>query len=420
MNSKHFIIEHFFRHEYGNLTALLSRKFGIAHLELIEDSIMEAMFKAMKVWSFSKIPDNPQAWFYKVAHNKIIDQLRRDQKSTTQIMSSTEELQMPDDDEIQDEWLKLIFACCHPMLKDQEQLMLSLKLVCGLNAKEISIALQKSEAATKRALTRAKANFKEKLKGREIPEIKDSHQSLQSVLKVIYLLFNEGYKATSDKLLIKKEICEEALRLAFILEENNFAALFEIRSLIALMCFKASRFDARLNEQGGAITLEEQDRSKWNKTLIQTGYDYLLQASNEESICDYFLEAAIESHYAVSQSFAEINWKDILVIYDYLLKIKCSQIVKLNRLIALEKVFGAKAALLELEALEATYDLEDNYLFHLIKSDMLQKIDKKALSVLHLKKAIKLSSNAIERNFLEKKLESLSKKDINAPSRTSS
>ena len=403
-------IEHLFRHEYGKIVAALTGKFSSYQIDLIEDSVQEALLKAMNVWGFREMPENPSAWLYRVASNHLIDQLRRAKK--------TVEYDFPEDllanenlindtsilSGINDEQLKMIFACCHPVLTQTEQIILSLKLLGGLSIREIASALLKKEETAKKAITRAKEKFKTEIGKIEIPARKDLNQRLNSVLKVIYLLFNEGYKATEGESLVKKDICLEAIRLAEILTENENCDTPKLNALLALMYFSSARFDSRINESGELVTLENQNRDLWNKDLINMGMYYLNKSSSGMELTEYHLEAGIASLYSTAETFRHTDWETILNLYNLLVKINSSPVIMLNRIVVFEKINGPRKALKEMKNLEQDESIKDSYLYYTIKADFSESagniIEAKELLI----KAVELSSNSIERNFLENKL----------------
>lgn len=403
-------ISHLFRHEYGRIVAYLTNRYTSQKIDLIEDAVQEALLKAMRVWGYQTIPNNPSAWLYRVANNHLIDQLRRERKSVEfnlpeqSLAAPPVENEMEINDDLGDEQLKMIFACCHPAMSVTEQLILSLKLLCGLNILEISSALIKKEDAVKKAIVRAKKKFKEKVGKLTVPQGRELRKRLGVVLKVIYLLFNEGYKATEGKSLIKRDICEEAIRLAGILHRNPFCNTPELNALLALMCFNASRFDARLSPENELVTLENQDRKLWDQGYIRWGMHFLSESSYGINISEYHLEAGIASFYAIAGSFEETNWKAILTLYDLLVKVNRSPLVALNRLVVLEKVKGAKVALQEIQELEKEKSLRDNYLLYSIKADLQLSLNNRKEAGRLLKQAIGLTGNIIEKRFLENKL----------------
>ncbi len=406
-------IDHLFRHEYGKIVSYLTARYGSKMLDRIEDAVQDALLKAMQVWAFQSVPRNPSAWLYRVANNRLIDQLRRDKRLTDfdalgDISTVPEELLSPlSGDDIADEQLKMIFACCHPAMTEGEQIMLSLKLLCGLSVREIAAALLKKEEAVKKAITRARKKFQNEVGQLSVPSGPALGGRHKVVLKVIYLLFNEGYKATSGDALIKKDICEEAIRLAGFLYRNPYCRTADLCGLLALMCFHSARFDARISKDGQLLTLKKQDRSLWDKEYMQWGTDFLNQASIGNSVSRYQLEAGIAGYHADAVSFEETNWEAILSLYDLLERINPGPMVALNRLVVVDIIHGTQNALEELHSLKSKYQLENNYMFHSIHAEFLESNSQIHEAAAALERAIHLSDNAIEMKFLEQRLKRL-------------
>ena len=404
-------LDHLFRHEYSKLVALLTNRYGTALLDLVEDAVQEALLKASKVWSYQPMPEKPGAWLYRVANNKMIDFLRREKKSVDyegNIATDSEQTDQVDfelaEEAIQDDMLKMIFACCHPAMKPQEQLMLSLKLLCGLSVKEIARALLKSEEGTKKALQRAKQKFKTEVGQLSVPGEHEVKERLNAVLHVIYLLFNEGYKATHGEKLIRMDLCDEAIRLGFLLANESQCDTNELNALISMMLFKAARFPARVGEDGNLITLEFQNRELYDEEYIRWAWRFLKRSSEFEGPATiYQLEAAISSYYTVAASYEKTNWKCIFDLYERLIDVKPSPVVKLSRAVVLSKLKGPKEGLAALEEIEGA--LKENQAFHAIKADLLSQVNDWNGARLHLSFAIRYSQNITERRFLEKRLE---------------
>lgn len=394
-------IDHVFRNEYVKLTSYLTTKFGTNHIDLIEDAIQESLLKAMRLWSFQEMPPEPGKWLYRVSYNRIIDGLRRQSKTimfNPEIMNDYIEDDFDLDDELQDNQLKMIFACCHPSMKETEQIMLSLKLLCGFGNKEIAKALLKEPEAVKKAITRAKHKFKTEVQDLEIPDSQELNERLTGVLGVIYLLFNSGYTAHSGEQLLKKDVCEDALRLAGILYNHPACNTPELKALISLMCYQLSRFDARVDKNGKMVIFEQQDRTLWNQELIDLGSQFLIESGSDATYCDYQFEAAIAREYAVSKSFETINWNNILKIYEVMEQRSQNVIHYLNKLVIISKVEGTKKALSMLMKLDDK-NLKNNYLYYSIKSNFQKQLgiaDYKE----NLKKAISLTDNQLEKEFL--------------------
>ncbi|MCE7991625.1 MAG: sigma-70 family RNA polymerase sigma factor [Roseivirga sp.] len=406
----HNTLDHLFRHEYSKLVAMLTNRYGVALLDLVEDAVQEALLKASKVWSYQPMPDRPGAWLYRVANNQMIDFLRREKKSvdyeTNYADKGADEKEFElQEDVIKDEMLKMIFACCHPSLKAQEQLMLSLKLLCGLSVREIARALLKSEEGTKKAIQRAKQKFKTEVGDLQVPREEEIGDRLNAVLQVIYLLFNEGYKATSGEKLMKQELCEEAIRLAFLMLNEGECNTNELNALISMMLFKAARFPARTDANGGLLTLEFQDRSLYRQDYIEWAWHFLKRSSDFENTTLYQLEAAISSYYTSAASFEDTNWKQILRLYDALVLHKPSPVVKMSRVVVLSKLEGPAKALECMEEIEQ--DMKGLQSFQALKADLYVQLENWNKARYHLSIAIREAENQTERRFLEAKLDQL-------------
>ncbi|MBL4755006.1 MAG: sigma-70 family RNA polymerase sigma factor [Flavobacteriales bacterium] len=409
------VVEHFFRHEYSKVIAGLTGKYGVVHIDLIEDAVQEALIKAMGSWPFNEVPKNPSGWIYQVARNHLLDTLKRDSKmessrETEQMTSASDEIVMtdlPSDIEIQDEELRMMFVCCHPSLSIEYQIVLTLKWLCGFSNAEIASALLKKEDAVAKALTRGKAKLKTAEDAMHIPLGKDLEQRLAVMLKILYLLFNEGYSASQGAALIKQDLCFESIRLGSILLQNKHCNIAPLYALLALMCFQASRFNARINAGGEFVTLENQNRLLWDQRLIAKGNAYLAKASETEVITDYHAQAGIAYYHCSAATFEETRWASILGLYDLQAQITPSPVAALNRIVAFAKVHGAQKGLKELAKIEKEKKLQQYYLFYAIKGELLRNAGDlpKAASV--LKEAIKLTQNETEKTFLKKKLETL-------------
>lgn len=408
----HATVEHLFRQEYGKVVALLTHKFGTSHLEQIEDATQDTFVKAMQVWAYKSVPDNPTAWLYRVASNRLIDVLRRDKKvdlHDTERLSQHSGIEQNGDPALDatlsDSQLKMIFACCHPALSQEYQIVLSLKLIGGFSNKELAEALLKKEEAVAKSFTRAKKKFREAVKMLKIPVEMGLQSRLFRVLQVVYLLFSEGYAATSGTLIVKRDICYEALRLALLMQQNTYCQHPNLEALIALMCFHASRFDARLDDEGALVTLEHQDRSKYNQELIAIGMRHLERAgTHDRTPSKYHLEAARSYYHSTAKSFVETDWKNILYLYDLQLKLEPSPMVALHRIVAFAKIHGAEKALGELRQLEQKNDFTDQALYHAIKAELYFDLGKTKEQRAALEKAIALTENELVKAHYQKKM----------------
>lgn len=403
------LVDHFFRNEFSKAVAFLTNKYGAGILELAEDAVQEALFKAMQSWPYKSVPDNPTGWIIKVASNKILDHLRRSKK-----ISYTE--QIPDhnfdefnhsEEAFKDDMIKMMFACCNPHLSSEYQIILTLKILGGLSIKEMASALLKKEATIAKSYTRAKLKFREQSIKMELPNEKEINDRLLRVLKVIYLLFNEGYKSTNHDDLIRQDLCLDAIRLCELLIGNKATNTAHTRSLLALMFFHSSRFGARIDSNGKIIPMEKQNRKKWVKEFIEKGNHYLASVTDNELKNEYFLQAAISGVYCNANSFEETRWDIILHLYDNLLALNQNPIVALNRIVAFEKINGAEKAMEELIRIEENPYLAENHLLFVIKSEILLSLKQTNNAKKMLKKAMKLTSNKNEQTFLKEKLESI-------------
>ena len=405
------IVDHFFRHEHARVVAILTKTFGTENFERVEDAVQDAMVKAMQTWPFGGVPNNPSGWMLRVAKNTLLDKLRRRQNFTSkqlQIADTIDLVASPTDvsltTEIEDSLLKMMFACSHPSLSAESQIILSLKILCGFGNGEIAKALLKKEDAVAKAYTRARKKFQEEIKELEVPPTDELQDRLSIVMKTIYLLFNEGYNTYDGEQLINKELCMEAMRLTQLLIDKMRDQVGQVHALMALMCFQASRFETRLSSDGDLVTLEDQDRSQWYVPLIQQGQYHLNKSTENGGVTEYHLQATIAAHHSLSPSFEETNWDNILQLYDRLVLMRPNHITQLNRIVSLAKVKGSKQALGELEQLENENPTFTYYLLHAIKAQLMVDLDMKHEAIEQLQKAKALTHNLAEQQYLERKI----------------
>ncbi|WP_315817423.1 RNA polymerase sigma factor [Paraflavitalea speifideaquila] len=323
------VVEHLFRHESGKMIAVLTRVFGTHNLGMVEDVIQEAFLKAAQSWRYGQLPDNPAAWLMRVAKNKAIDLIRREhhfrlysQELVHQLKTEAEEAleHFFLDTEIADSQLRMIFASCHPALKEEDQIALTLKTVSGFSASEIARALITNEATIQKRLYRAKQFLKEVHIPLEIPVGEQLKERLEIVYSVLYLLFNEGYNSGKEDELIRHDLCVEALRLGILLSQHAVGSRPATYALLALMCFQASRFESRIGAHNTIILLQHQDRSTWNKDLIKRGFQYLNHSSQGQALTIYHIESAIAAEHCMAAHFEDTNWQRMRYLYDLLLE----------------------------------------------------------------------------------------------------
>lgn len=399
-------LDHWFRHEYSRILSIFITKFGADKIDSIEDALHDALYRAMLTWGYKEIPENPSAWIYKVAYNNIIDHFRKMSFQYDVPSDIAVDCPEPELSEINDQTLKLIFACCHPKLKEQESIILCLKFGAGFGLHEISRALFISYEATKKKFQRAKDHFKTYNLSLEIPETKELQDRLDSVLKVIFLMFTEGYRPTEGDQVLKEDLCFEALRIAMSIHNHKNLQRSKLYALISLMCFKCARIEARMKGGNKFTRLRDQDRNLWSQDLIKEGNNFLALAFKKDNQSEYHFHAALESQYILPDKFENTDWDGLLNIYNYWRKITSNPSLELNRIVVLMQASGAKKAL---EELSLTCNESSGYLFFAIKGEVLFKLKKYREACSCFKKAKSLSKNRIEQNYFESRISVLNK-----------
>ena len=410
------LVDHLFRQEAGRMVAILTRLFGIQNLEMAEDIIQDTLHQALKDWSIGAIPDNPSGWLMVVAKRKAINAIRRERlhRSFARDMDALLKSEWTAgytldqvflEDEIKDSQLRMIFTCCHPSLPMEGQLALTLKTLCGFTIPEIAAALLTTESNINKRLYRAK----EKIRNEEIPFTVPAGQHLltrlDAVLLVIYLLFNEGYNSSGDNPVIRQDLCLEAMRLAMLLTEkavtNGYPPVY---ALLALLCLHSARFDARLDTNNSLIVLEEQDRGRWNRALIDEGLQFLSRATAGDQVTAYHLEAAIAAEHCLAPDFASTNWDRIHNYYVALEKLKPSSVIRLNLAIVAGKKDGPRAALRLLHDLERNRALDNYYLLPASLGEFYQELGEVEEARVYFRRAQELTRSAGIREVLQRKI----------------
>jgi RNA polymerase sigma factor (sigma-70 family) len=390
---------HWFRRELGRLISILSRRFGLQRMELCEDAAQTALLQATQAWS-SKLPDEPSAWLYRVAHNYVLDELRRQKRDERYLA----EVQIGyAEQEVQDDVLRLLFVCADPANPPESQLVLALRTLCGFSIQEIALRLFQSQDAINKRLQRARTRLREHA---EIQSI--DAERVHDVLHMLYLLFNEGYSSAQPDRVIRRELCDEALRLTLLLKEDPPGALPETDALVALICFHSARFGARVDGMGGLLLLEEQDRSLWDGELIQRGLAHLTWSARGQKLSRYHAEAGIAAEHCLAPSFAETNWAEIVRLYELLERIAPSPLNVLNRAIALAEWQGPDAGLQALAALEVPSWLLGYYLWDATLGELHRRRGDHALALEHTKRALAAVPTNPEKALLERRLNKMS------------
>ncbi|WP_420387340.1 RNA polymerase sigma factor [Roseivirga sp.] len=402
--SKTELIPHLFRTEYGKLVSVLCKYFGLSHIEIAEDIVSNTFQKALETWPYHGVPDNPQAWLYTVAKNQAFTWIKRQQTFTEKVSKSLEtEEDMSisidlNEHTIEDSQLRMLYAIAHPSISQESQIAMALRILCGFGVDEIASAFLCTKETINKRLYRAKKKLRDADIRLVLPEKHEIQQRTNTVLLTLYLLFNEGYYSESTEHLIRKDLCLEAMRLNYLLLSNSITQDHNTYALMALMCFQASRLDARQNEQGELILYEDQNTGLWSNELIEKGFYYLRKASIEEIPGKYYLEASIAYWHTIQEDSVE-KWRSILSLYDALLLLEPSPVIELNRIYALSKVEGIDAAINSGSQLALT----NNPFYHILMSNLTQVCDPKT-SLHHLNRAIELSQSNRQKQWLQKQL----------------
>jgi RNA polymerase sigma-70 factor (ECF subfamily) len=390
--------QHWFRRELGRLVSILSRRFGVQRMELCEDAAQTALLQATQSWS-SALPDDPGAWLYRVAHNYVLDELRREKRAERYLADVRVDYAQQ---EVQDDVLRLLFVCADPAIPPESQLVLALKTLCGFSVQEIALRLFQSDDAVNKRLQRARARLREHAEVESLDP-----ERLPSVLHMLYLLFNEGYSSAQPDRVIRRELCDDALRLALMLREDAAGALPETDALIALICFHAARFDARVDGMGGLLLLEEQDRALWDRERIERGLVHLARSARGEAPSRYHVEAGIAAEHCLAPSYAETNWEEIVRLYEVLERIAPSPLNVLNRAIALAEWKGPDAGLAALEAIEVPGWLLGYYLWDATLGELHRRRGDRDRALAHTQRALAAAPTNPEKAVLERRLQKL-------------
>jgi RNA polymerase sigma-70 factor (ECF subfamily) len=409
------LIPRLFRTEYQKIVSVLCRLFGIQHIEIAEDIVSDTFLAATETWSIKGVPENPTAWLYTVAKNKTKNYFKRnsvfEQKIVTEIKYNSainlEEIEIDlSDKNIADSQLAMIFTICNPCNANEAQIALALNLLCGFGINEISDAFLTSKEVIYKRINRAKEKLKEENIKIQQPTAYEVKNRLDNVLKTIYLLFSEGYYSTSQNTTLRQEFCTEAMRLTYLLTQNQATNLPMTNALMALICFHSSRFEARTNENGEIILYQDQDESLWNKELIDRGTYFLSKSSAGDTLSKYHLEAGIAYWHTQKKDTLE-KWEHILELYNNLIILEYSPIVALNRTYALSKIKGKEEAIAEAEKL----NLKENHFYYSLLGNLYTDYDnKKAMQ--NFQTALNLAKSASDKKIILKNIDRINANEI--------
>jgi RNA polymerase sigma-70 factor (ECF subfamily) len=405
------LVEHFFRREAGRLVGVLTRLFGWRHFDLVEDMVQATLLDALQAWRV-QVPDNPSGWVHRVAKNKILDALRRDEIGQRVLEDwaagrPTHETALDEqflDAEIEDSQLRMMFACCHPRLARENQLALTLKALCGFGNSEIARALLVAEETVKKRLQRATRDLSEHQITLDLPPASELAQRLDGVHQVLYLLFNEGYSSSGGESAIRADLCEEAAWLCHLLCAQPRFSTPATHALMALMLFHAARLDARLDQRGSLLLMEEQDRSRWDHRLIRRAQEFLDQSAEGTVISPFHLEAAIACHHCTAKSYAETDWPAILRLYDALLTMHRSPVYVLNRAIVVAQIDGPHAGIRALDEARDDQALRRYHLFDATLGEFYRRAGDLASARQHLEAARQKTNSPFDRELIDRRL----------------
>ena len=404
------LIPHLFRTEYTRITAVLSKLFGFEHIEIAEDIASDTFLLASETWGFKGLPENPVAWLYTVAKNKARNYLKHNavftQKVAQHIRHTSSEVEDIDIDlsqkNIVDSQLQMMFAICHPAIPAEAQIGLALRVLCGFGIDEIANAFLSNKETINKRLNRAKEKLREEKVKIEFPGDAEIDKRLETVLTVLYLLFNEGYYSAAQDTTLRKDLCLEAMRLAHMLvSANAITNKSPVYALLALMSFQSSRFEARIGKDGTTVLYQDQDTALWDHELIAQGEYFLNMSSEGMKLSKYHIEAGIAYWHTIKADTKE-KWEQILMLYNRLLITEYSPIAALNRTYALSKANGKQEAIAEAEKLQ----LNDNHLYHSLLGELYTGIDQ-AKALQHLQSALALAKSQADKILISDKIQKL-------------
>jgi RNA polymerase sigma factor (sigma-70 family) len=410
------LTDHLFRHEAGRMVAVLTRIFGVHNLALAEDVVQDAFCRALEVWSFRGVPENPSAWLMATAKNRALDILRRERTAQTYEPELSRFLQsewtlapvvkeMFTENAIKDDQLRMMFSCCHPRLPEEAQVMLILHILCGFSMNEVASAFVTSHSAVEKRIPRAKKVLAGSKRLFDTQAPSDFSARLPAVQRALYLLFNEGYHGASAEVAVRAELCQEAMRLATLLLGHPLGAIPTSYALSALMCLNKARLPARLDTSGKLNSLFDQDRSLWDQKLVGEGLQLLDLSAKGSKLSEYHLEAAIAATHATAPSLRATNWQEIVSLYNILITIRPTPIVALNRAIAVGQLDGPESGLTELRAIADQERLAKYPFYHAAFGEFELQGGRPSIARERFCTALELSRNPIERQFFGKRIE---------------
>jgi RNA polymerase sigma-70 factor (ECF subfamily) len=416
--------EHFFRHEYGKLVAVLSRRIGVHHIETIEDAVQSSLMRALEHWTAAGLPENPDAWLFRVAYNEVIAELRKQSGHRRILEREAGEFPRLSQDasevflagEIQDDLLRMLFVCCDDAIPPESQLVLALKTLCGFSVREISLRLFTTEANIYKRLARARGRLQATppeerdesnvTSSPDESELTDAQYSsrLPALHRVLYLLFTEGHLSSRADLGLRRELCNEAIRLTEILVHHAVGKDPASAALLALMHLHAARMKSRQDESGGLLLLEEQDRGLWDQEQIQVGLAWLAKSARGESFTRYHAEAGVAAEHCLAPSFEETRWDKVAECYELLERSAPSALHRLNRAIAVAEFKGPEEGLAVLDGFAPPSWLTGSYLWAAVLSDLHRRCGNESQSRRYRNQAFELAPTQAVKELLKRRL----------------
>jgi RNA polymerase sigma-70 factor (ECF subfamily) len=407
------VVDHLFRRQSGMMIATLTRIFGPRRLDLAEEVVADALVKALELWPFQGIPENPSAWLVQVAKHRALDAIRRETSLAEKLPELTRAF--PDQSapaenpgEFVDDQLAMMFLCCHPTLAPETRIALTLKAVAGFSVREIARAFLAQEAAIAQRLVRGKRQIRDQEIQFEMPAGAELRARLDSVLEVLYLLFNEGYSAHEGESLLRRDLCEEAIRLARLVAGHPSTDVPRSHALLALLLLQASRLPARVSAEGDLFLLRDQDRSLWDRRSIAEGMAHLERSAQGGDLTSYHLQAGIAADHAAAPTYAGTDWRDIAELYDQLYRMDASPVIALNRAIAISRWKGPEAGIGALAEIEHHPALARYHLLPAALGELWNELGQPEKAATYYRQALQLACTEPERRLLQKRLAAVS------------
>jgi RNA polymerase sigma factor (sigma-70 family) len=407
--------DHLFRREAGRMVATLTRVFGVHNLALAEDVVQDAFCRALEVWKYRGMPENPSAWLMATAKNRALDVLRRQRTAQTfapelgRLLDSEWTLapavaELFGANTIKDDLLRMMFSCCHPRLAEEVQVALILNILCGFSIVEIASAFVSSHAAIEKRITRGKKILAGSKHLFDIAAPADVPARLPAVHRALYLLFNEGYHGASSESPVRAELCHEAMRLTAVILDHPSGAVPATYALSALMCLNAARLPGRVDGSGNLTSLFDQDRLLWDQSLVHEGLKLMELSASGPELTEYHIEAAIAAAHSTASKPEDTNWETIISLYDELIAIRPSPIVALNRAIAVAERDGPERGLQELDAIEDRARLAEYPFYSAALGELELRRGRREIARAHFRAALALARNPMEHRFLEQRV----------------